>query len=125
MRTSIPINLAGHDIWAFVIEIGLGLRVRFSIDDWDRANIRCGQQVRVRVARRLPVWLIPLELVEVPPLLWVTLVSQWRPETLDPAAGQIHERFMVSSLFSHRGRIRKKSRGLHPTMRSRLDRPGG
>jgi len=70
------IQLNGFAVWGFVIEIGRGLRLRLSVDDWERLGLNPGQRIQVRIPNRFDAWLIVAELVEVPPVVWVMLTHR-------------------------------------------------
>jgi hypothetical protein len=68
---SIAVN--GSELWAFVVELADGLRVRFSLDDWLRLNLSEGRRIPVRLPGREDVWLFVTAVTELPPIVWVTM----------------------------------------------------
>lgn len=71
METTIQLN--GTVVWSVVLEVGRGLRVRLSVDDWDRLRLNLGQRIRVILPHRFNEALIVTDLVEVPPVVWLML----------------------------------------------------
>ena len=59
-----------------VTEIGRGLRVRLSRDDWNGLGVSPGQSVQVRVHDRLDERLVVAEIVEGPACVWMTLTKR-------------------------------------------------
>jgi hypothetical protein len=74
MGTAIQLKVSV--LWGFVIEFGRGLRVRLSVDDWLCMGIYEGQWVRIRVPNRFDVKLIVAEVVELTPVIWITLTHR-------------------------------------------------
>ena len=48
MTGSEPMAVNGQDVWAYVVELDGGLRVRFDLTDWERLGLFRGQRVLVR-----------------------------------------------------------------------------
>jgi hypothetical protein len=78
MGSSVLIGLNGADVWAYVVELSGGLRMRLSIDDWERLNLFRGQRIPVRRPGRSDEWFYIAEEVELPPVVWVTMVQRVR-----------------------------------------------
>jgi hypothetical protein len=72
----IAIQLNGSVVWGFVLEVGRGLRLRLSVDDWERLSINPGQRIPVRIPNRFDASLVVGELVEVPPVVWIMLTHR-------------------------------------------------
>lgn len=72
------VALNGAEVWAYVVETGDGLRVRFSLDDWQRLNLGPGQRVPVRLPGKDDVWLFVTGTTELPPIVWVTMARRVR-----------------------------------------------
>ncbi len=70
--------LNGSEVWAGVVELDDGLRLQFQIDDWQRMNIGPGQRLPVRVQGKADVWLFVTNIVELPPIAWVTMARRVR-----------------------------------------------
>lgn len=70
------IRLNGVEVWALVVEQDGGVRIRLSLDDWDRCRIGRGQRVPIQRHGRPQVWLFLAEYVEMPPVAWCNLESQ-------------------------------------------------
>lgn len=91
MSASVPVILNGQDVWAFVAELDGGLRIRLSVDDWERVGLFRGQCVPVRLPGQSEQRLYLAEAREEPPLVWVVLARRvravgWR--TRPPGAGE-------------------------------------
>jgi hypothetical protein len=71
MGTAIEIN--GSLVWGFVMELGRGLRLRLSVDDWDRLCLHLGQRIKTKISNRFVASLIATDVVEVPPVVWIVL----------------------------------------------------
>lgn len=56
--------------------MGLGLRLRLFVNDWERLSINLGQRIRVKLPKRFDASIIVAELVEVPPVVWITLTHR-------------------------------------------------
>ena len=69
------ISLNGVEVWALVIEQEGGVRVRLSLDDWDRCNLERGQRIRLQRWQRSVEWFYLAEHVEMPPCAWFNLES--------------------------------------------------
>ncbi len=74
MGTAIQLN--GSVVWGFAVEVGRGLRIRLSVEDWERLSINPGQRIPVRIPNRFDALLIVGELVEVPPVIWILLTHR-------------------------------------------------
>ncbi len=73
-----PVALNGAEVWAYVVETGEGLRVRFEVDDWQRLNIGPGHRVPVRLPEKADAWLFVTNVTELPPIVWVTMARRVR-----------------------------------------------
>ncbi|HVK09003.1 MAG TPA: hypothetical protein VM597_09530 [Gemmataceae bacterium] len=75
MDACVPVALNGTEAWELVGESDVGLRIRLSADDWERANLCLGQRVLVRrpggEAR-----LFVADVDEAPPLVWATFAER-------------------------------------------------
>jgi hypothetical protein len=61
----------GVEAWTFATEVPSGLRVRFTLDEWQYLNIGLGQRVSVQQSGREGVLLFVASLIETPPVVWV------------------------------------------------------
>ena len=68
----------GGSEWALAVETDDGVRVRLSLDDWERLGLFRGQRVPVRRGDRRDEWLFVAEVVELPPLVWVVFATKLR-----------------------------------------------
>lgn len=78
MNGSELIALNGSEVWAFVVELAVGVRLRLALDDWERLALSPGQRVAVRRAGRRDEWLFLAEAVELPPVVWVVMAERLR-----------------------------------------------
>ena len=76
MNGAEQIALNGAEVWANVVELDCGLRMRLSLDDWEGIGLYRGQRVPVRRPGRRDEWLFLAEVVELPPLVWVVLANR-------------------------------------------------
>jgi hypothetical protein len=76
----------GVEAWGYATELTSGLRVRFTLDDWQRMNIGPGQRVPVQRPGREDVWLFVTHLIETPPVVWVVLSKRVPAVVCDEAA---------------------------------------
>ena len=74
MGTAIQLN--GSVVWGFAVEVGRGLRIRLSVDDWERLSINPGQSIRVKLPNRFDSPMIVAELVDRPPVVWIMLTNR-------------------------------------------------
>jgi len=74
MSTTIQLNVSV--VWGFVVEIGLGLRLRLSVDDWERQRLNLDERIRIRIPKRFDESVIVAEIVEVPPVIWIMLTHR-------------------------------------------------
>jgi hypothetical protein len=72
------VALNGAVMWAYVVELDAGLRMRFEIDDWQRLNLDIGKRVPVRLQGKDDVWLFVTNVTELPPIVWVTMARRIR-----------------------------------------------
>jgi hypothetical protein len=49
MNGSIRLALNGFEVWAYVLELGEGYRMRLSLDDWDASRLREGRKIPIRM----------------------------------------------------------------------------
>jgi len=78
MLTCEPVAVNGFELWALAVETDDGMRVRLSLDDWERLGLFRGQRVPIRRNGRRDEWLFVAEVVELPPLVWVVLATRLR-----------------------------------------------
>jgi hypothetical protein len=78
MSGSEQIALNGSEVWAYVVQLDGGLRMRLSLDDWERIGLHRGQRVPVRRPGHRDEWLFLAEIVELPPLAWIVLANRIR-----------------------------------------------
>ncbi len=76
MTSCVPVGLNNSEMWALVEDTEDGLRVRLSIDDWERACLRLGQRVLARITGRPDTTLYIADADEQPPLVWATLAPR-------------------------------------------------
>jgi hypothetical protein len=70
------VSINGVEVWALIREQDRGIRVRLSLDDWDRCRIGRGERIRLQ-RYQWPVELFFLaEHVEMPPCAWFNLETQ-------------------------------------------------
>ena len=72
------VALNGVELWAYVVELADGVRVRFALDDWQRMNLGTGQRVPLRVPGESDVWLFVTNVTELPPVVWVVMKQRVR-----------------------------------------------
>ena len=75
---SLPLALNGAEMWGYVVKQHRGMRIRFSIDDWERLGLFRGQRILVRLPGKADQWLYLAEVTETPPVVWVTMVERVR-----------------------------------------------
>jgi len=78
MNGSAQITLNGYLVWAYVVELEGGLRMRFDLNDWERLRLYRGQQISIQREGRSEERLFLAELVEVPPVVWVVMSNRVR-----------------------------------------------
>jgi hypothetical protein len=78
--SNVQIGLNGSEIWAYIVELGDGLRMRLALDDWLRLNIGVGQQLPVRLPGKSDRWLFVKNATGLPPILWIVLTKRVRAE---------------------------------------------
>jgi len=66
-------------VWAYVVELPDGLRVRLALDDCQRVDLGTGRRVPVRLARQPDERLFVTDVTELPPVAWVTLAKRVHP----------------------------------------------
>jgi hypothetical protein len=71
------VELNGVGAWAYVVELADSLRIRLALDDWLRMDLGTGQRVVVRLAGQ-DVRLFVTDVIEMPPVAWVTMVKRVR-----------------------------------------------
>lgn len=70
---SVVVGLNGLLVWAYVVELADGFRVRLDVNDWQKLNLNVGQRIPVRLPRRQDVWMFVEWATEVPPVAWLQL----------------------------------------------------
>jgi hypothetical protein len=75
---SLLIGVNGAEVWAYVVELQGGLRVRLLIDDWERLGLFRGQRIQIRLPEKADQWLYLAEVTETPPVVWVVMVERVR-----------------------------------------------
>jgi hypothetical protein len=73
MRGTGPIAVAGTTLYAYYTEDAGALRVRVSVDEWDRLGLCEGQRVRVGLPGREPAELLLTAAARTPPFVWLDL----------------------------------------------------
>jgi len=71
------VEVNGVGVWAYVLELADGLRVRLALDDCQRMDLGTGQRVLVRLAGE-DLRLFVTNVTELPPVAWVTLAKRVR-----------------------------------------------
>lgn len=80
------VEVNGVGAWAYVVELTDGLRVRLALDDCQRMGLGPGMRIPVHLLGQ-EARLFVIDITELPPVAWVTLVRRVRPEggsQLDP-----------------------------------------
>lgn len=72
------IGVNGAEVWAYVVELQGGLRVRFSVADWERLGLFRGQRIQIRLPEKADQRLYLAEVREIPPVVWVVMVERVR-----------------------------------------------
>ena len=72
------VTLNGVEAWAFIVEQDGGVRVRLSLDDWDRCRLYRGERIPLRRYGQPVEWFFLAEAVEMPPIAWFNLESRVR-----------------------------------------------
>lgn len=75
---SVRVGVNGAEVWAYVVELDDGLRVRLALDDWQRLNLGVGQRIPVRLSGKADVWLFVTDVTELPPVAWVVMAKRVR-----------------------------------------------
>lgn len=75
---SMVVGVNGFEVWAYVVETAEGLRVRFSLDDWQELDLGVGRRIPVRLPGKADVWLFVAGATEVPPVVWVMMAKRVR-----------------------------------------------
>ena len=78
MNGSEQIALNGFEVWAYVVELEGGLRMRLDLNDWERVGLCRGQRIPVRRSGCRDEWMFLAEVVELPPLVWVVFANRVR-----------------------------------------------
>jgi hypothetical protein len=76
MNGSILLALNGFEVWAYVVELDEGYRMRLSLDDWDASRLCEGRKIPIRMHGREDVWLFITNVVLLPPIVWVTMLKR-------------------------------------------------
>ena len=74
--TSALVRLGKTEVWAYVVETGEGLRVRESADEWAALGLHAGQRLPVRRPGRADEPMFLAEAIEVPPFVWLVMLSR-------------------------------------------------
>jgi hypothetical protein len=74
MNEQVSIN--GIEVWALIREEGRGIRVRLSLDDWDRCGLGRGVRIKLQRHERPAQWFFLAEHIELPPVAWFNLEAQ-------------------------------------------------
>lgn len=75
MRGTGLVVLNGAAVYCYFTRAGGALRLRLSIDEWDRLRLCEGQWVRVQLDGREPESLLVTVPFTVPPYVWVDLTA--------------------------------------------------
>jgi hypothetical protein len=75
---SCVVGVNGYGVWAHVVELDDGFRMRFSIDDWEKLNLGEGMRIPIRLPRGGDSWLFITSVTEVLPVVWVVLGRRLR-----------------------------------------------
>lgn len=75
---SVAVGLNGFELWAYVVELDDGLRLRVSLDERQKLNLAPGQRIPVRLPGKADVWLFVTSATELPPVVRVTMVMRVR-----------------------------------------------
>ena len=78
MNGSWQIGLNGNEVWAYVVEVDDGARLRLDLSDWEKTRLCVGQRVPVRLQGKEDVWLFITHATEIPPFVWVMLAKRVR-----------------------------------------------
>jgi hypothetical protein len=78
MSGSEQIALNGFEVWAYVVELDGGLRMRLDLSDWERVGLYRGQRIPIRRHGRKDDWLFVTHVTELPPMAWVMLANRVR-----------------------------------------------
>jgi hypothetical protein len=78
MTGSEQLTMNGRAVWAYVVELDGGLRVRFDLSDLEQLNLYRGQMVTVRRNNGPEERQFLASVVELPPIAWVVLAEHVR-----------------------------------------------
>lgn len=70
------VTLNGVEVWAYIVEQDDGIRMRLSLDDWDRCRLHRGERIPLRRFQQPVEWFFLAEYVEMPPVAWFNLEAQ-------------------------------------------------
>jgi hypothetical protein len=70
------VGVNGREIWALVVELVDGLRMRIDLTDWERLGLYRGMRIPVSRQDGRQEWAFVAEVVELPPLVWVVLANR-------------------------------------------------
>jgi hypothetical protein len=73
---NLPVVLNGQSLWAYVVEQSDGLRLRFSLDDWEKVFLEPGQRVPLSLPNGSELRLYVDRVRQEPPFVWVTAVRR-------------------------------------------------
>ena len=71
-------GLNGLEVWAYVVELADGLRLRLAVDDWEKLRLDVGRRIPVRLPGKADVWLFITHATELPPIVWVMMAKRVR-----------------------------------------------
>ena len=78
MSGSWQVGVNGSEVWAFVVELDDGVRMRLDLTDWERSGLSVGRRIPVRLPERADEWLFVTHATEIPPFVWVVLTKRVR-----------------------------------------------
>jgi hypothetical protein len=73
MRGAGPVSVGGVTVYGYFDATGGGVRLRLSVDDWDRLDLCEGRRVAVRLPGRDAEELLVAAADRVPPFVWADL----------------------------------------------------
>jgi hypothetical protein len=78
MSGSCQVAVNGSEVWAYVVELDDGARLRLDLTDWERTGLCIGRRVPLRLPGKDDVWLFITHATEVPPFVWVVMSKRVR-----------------------------------------------
>ena len=76
MRGTGLVTVNGAALYAYYAELGGVVRVRVSVDEFDRLGLCEGQWVRIGLPDREPVSVLLVKASRVPPVVWLDLTAR-------------------------------------------------